>query len=256
LFTWRHDEASKRLYISLWIAFLATLILPTRYFYLPFGFGIGIKLFIVSPIYKRFPKVQKRYDNIDRLWSELPTREEPCVEESKQGRDHVDDSNNRHSPSIEMDENILDRPKAASIESDASSGISWSAIIFCDRFHLPQTEVQLPGWEDGRRCTLFNRDSPLSNMKHGRLYLTKNYLCFERNQFHSKKNFALRLHDITDIQRAKSFSFIPGGGMSIEITTKTNEKPFLFGAMMGRDEAYESILRAARALNLSWGRKS
>ena len=27
------------------------------------------------------------------------------------------------------------------------------------------------------------------------------YLCFERNQFHSKKNFALRLHDILEVSK-------------------------------------------------------
>ena len=32
--------------------------------------------------------------------------------------------------------------------------------------------VVVSEWKDGRRCTMMDKDSPLSSMKHGRLYLT------------------------------------------------------------------------------------
>eukprot|EP00794_Sanderia_malayensis_P006066 gene6066-6768_t len=261
LFMWQHAEASKKLYTGLVALFFASLVLSPRLFFLPIGFGLGCKLFIVSPIYKRFPKVKKRYDNIARLWDELPTREQANAlkTDTENGTDRSqvngaantqDDTNTRSSPT----RNGADAK--GNLADDESEDASWETIVFCDRFQLPQSEHPLFGWQDGRRCTLLNKDNPLSNMKHGRLYLTKNFLCFERNQFHSKKNFALRLHDIIEVNKSKPFSILPGSGMSIEVMTKTNEKPFLFGAMMGRDEAYESILKAAKSLNLSWGRKS
>merc|ERR1719334_1606486 len=40
------------------------------------GLLTGIKLFIITPIYTKWPKVQKRYDDFASLWEELPTHKE------------------------------------------------------------------------------------------------------------------------------------------------------------------------------------
>ena len=50
-----------------------------------------------------FYQVKKRYDNLDRLWIELPTREEPCVDKSK---DELDGNSRPHSPTIELEESV------------------------------------------------------------------------------------------------------------------------------------------------------
>ena len=97
-----------------------------------------------------------------------------------------------------------------------------------------------------------DKESPLTSMKHGRLYLTENYLCFERNQFHTKKNLAIRLVDIVYVKKAKPISFMPGTGMAIEVQIKLSQKPYMFAAMMGRDEVYDSLMGAGRNLMLSW----
>ncbi|CAG5927702.1 unnamed protein product [Menidia menidia] len=48
--------------------------------------------------------------------------------------------------------------------------------------------------------------------------------------------------DITDIQKVyKVLSVLPGSGMGISIATPSTQKPLVFGAMIHRDEAFETI---------------
>lgn len=45
---------------------------------------------------------------------------------------------------------------------------------------------------------------------------------------------------------------MPGSGISIEIYTLTYERPYLFGAMLSRDEVFDSIIAHAHSLGLDW----
>ncbi|XP_047736945.1 uncharacterized protein LOC125178064 [Hyalella azteca] len=95
---------------------------------------------------------------------------------------------------------------------------------FCYAFNLPLSEVPLQGWTGGRRCTLVNRDRSLTSaFKTGRLYLTRSFLCFERSRSIRAKNIKLALANIAEVLKAESCSWIPGGGMAIEVCMKPDE---------------------------------
>ncbi|XP_078199909.1 GRAM domain-containing protein 4 isoform X3 [Callithrix jacchus] len=68
------------------------------------------------------------------------------------------------------------------------------------------------------------------------------YLCFESSKSgSSKRNKVIKLVDITDIQKYKVLSVLPGSGMGIAVSTPSTQKPLVFGAMVHRDEAFETI---------------
>ena len=45
---------------------------------------------------------------------------------------------------------------------------------------------------------------------------------------------------------------MPGGGMSIEITAIGFERPYIFGALLSRDEVFDSICAYGKVANLNW----
>ncbi|KAA8590388.1 hypothetical protein FQN60_014322 [Etheostoma spectabile] len=70
------------------------------------------------------------------------------------------------------------------------------------------------------------------------------HLCFESSSSRSgssKRNKVIKLLDITDIQKYKVLSVLPGSGMGISIATPSTQKPMVFGAMIHRDEAFDAI---------------
>jgi len=266
LFTWQHEEATKTLFNYLLFLFVISCILPTNLLLLIVGLIMGVKFFLITPIYKRFPKVQTRYDDIQRLWEDLPTMQEREKQEDydrnfkEKSPQSSGEPSRQSSPQLTVsystskpDDILTVAPNGGSIDEEAS----WEATRFADRFAIPKSEAPLHSseWHEGRRCTLMDKENPLTSMKHGRLYLTPNYLCFERNQFHSKKNIALNLNDFTSLKKSKPIPFMPGPGMAIEVEVRGVSKPYLFAAMMGRDEAFESIMSAGKTLNLSWSKK-
>uniref|UniRef100_A0A8D2P7M0 GRAM domain-containing protein n=1 Tax=Zosterops lateralis melanops TaxID=1220523 RepID=A0A8D2P7M0_ZOSLA len=74
------------------------------------------------------------------------------------------------------------------------------------------------------------------------IFLFFSYLCFESSKSgSSKRNKVIKLSDITDIQKYKVLSVLPGSGMGIAVSTPSTQKPLVFGAMVHRDEAFETI---------------
>ncbi len=45
-------------------------------------------------------------------------------------------------------------------------------VAFCGRFQLSPDEVALPSWRSGKRCSVMDRDRPLTLTRSGKLYLT------------------------------------------------------------------------------------
>uniref|UniRef100_F7AIC1 GRAM domain containing 4 n=2 Tax=Monodelphis domestica TaxID=13616 RepID=F7AIC1_MONDO len=83
---------------------------------------------------------------------------------------------------------------------------------------------------------------PTDYIRNGVLYVTENYLCFESSKSgSSKRNKVIKLVDITGIQKYKVLSVLPGSGMGIAVSTPSTQKPLVFGAMVHRDEAFETI---------------
>jgi len=142
----------------------------------------------------------------------------------------------------------LSSPSSSSSEQHGNSTSNHVA----DKFKLPSSETILPGWEDGKRCALMDKEKPLSNVKHGRLFLTQSYLCFEKTRSSSGKSIVVKLDTIISISKAKPIGIIPGTGMALEIHVRGVEKPYIFGGIIGRDDVFESIKVTGRAANIPW----
>ncbi|XP_059143166.1 GRAM domain-containing protein 4-like [Physella acuta] len=231
LLTWRHPEASRQLLLAFSAAFITSCILPTNYLFFYAGLATGVKLFIIDYIYNRFPKVRRKYDSSYRLWQELPT----------------DIQFEKKYVKSEIDKYILpyDEEKREVAAETKSDQVSMDDRSFCELFSLPESECPLSGWHGGRRCTLINKEKSLTAaFKNGRLYLTHSFLCFERTKVPSPKNIVIPLADIARLEKAKPYAWMPGGGMAIEVAVAGNDKTFVFGGLLNRDELFDHICEA------------
>lgn len=231
LLTWQHPEATGKLFVALCMALLASLILKGPTLFMLLGLFLGIKFFIVNPIYHRFPKVKRRYDSTAKLWRELPTDANIATKQN----------------AAETNQEKLSRASSASSLSSVSTNSSSEQIPgiatnhFSEKFKLPSTETSLPGWEDGKRCTLIDKEKSFSNVKQGRLFLSQSYLCFEKIRSSSAKNIVIKLDTITNISKVKLSGIMPGTGTALEVQVRGMDKPYVFGGIIGRDEVLESI---------------
>jgi len=136
--------------------------------------------------------------------------------------------------------------------SSSEQQVNGSSNRLANKFKLPSSETILPGWEDGKRCALMDKEKPFSNVKHGRLFLTQSYLCFEKSRSSSGKGIVMKLETIISINKAKPIGIMPGTGMALEVHVRGVEKPYIFGAIIGRDDVFESIKATGRAANIPW----
>ncbi|XP_069018608.1 GRAM domain-containing protein 4-like [Embiotoca jacksoni] len=239
LFIWVHPELTQKLYVGLWVAFISSCLLPYKLLGFIIGVYAGIKFFIIDFIFKSCPKLRKRFDTPYIIWTNLPTdlqlKERSNVPLSRRvtaagGRSNV----------------AAAAPLGVSRDEDGGRYYSTKRGAFHEVFNLLESERPLTVCESGWRCCLINRDrkTPTDYIRNGVLYVTENYLCFESSSSRSgssKRNKVIKLLDITDIQKYKVLSVLPGSGMGISIATPSTQKPMVFGAMMHRDEAFDAI---------------
>ena len=74
---------------------------------------------------------------------------------------------------------------------------------------------------------------------HGRLYVTKNYLCFYANIFRWETSVALRWKDVVAITKEKTALVIPN---AIQICTENDERHF-FTSFAARDRSYMMLFK-------------
>ncbi|XP_078466847.1 GRAM domain-containing protein 4 [Lampetra planeri] len=234
LLMWADLEATRQLYRVLWIAFVASSILPAPLLWTLFGLGLGVRAFLVAPVFHRFPSIRLKYDTARRLWQQLPTdaqrNERPALSTHRGGGGHLGRSSSA--------QGLLGSGSAE--EASDPRRRSFHAV-----FSLPDSERPLPVCEGGWRCCLIQRDRRISSdyIRSGFLYVTPNYLCFENTRsVSSKKNKVISLKSITEVQKYKVLSMLPGAGMGISIKTPDTVKPLIFGAMVHRDDAYDAIM--------------
>ncbi|KAL0625545.1 GRAM domain-containing protein 4 [Plecturocebus cupreus] len=263
LFMWVQPEITQKLYVALWAAFLASCFFPYRLVGLAVGLYAGIKFFLIDFIFKRCPRLRAKYDTPYIIWRSLPT--DPQLKE----RSSAAVSRRNSDPSFREggyggvgggpDVNALchwqlqttssrsyvpSAPASLGKEEDAGRFHSTKKGNFHEIFNLTENERPLAVCENGWRCCLINRDRkmPTDYIRNGVLYVTENYLCFESSKSgSSKRNKVIKLVDITDIQKYKVLSVLPGSGMGIAVSTPSTQKPLVFGAMVHRDEAFETI---------------
>ncbi|KAF6719085.1 GRAM domain-containing protein 4 [Oryzias melastigma] len=235
LFMWVQPELTRKLYVGLWVAFVSSCLLPYPLLGFIMGVYAGIKFFIIDFIFRSCPKLRQRFDTVYIIWTNLPT--DLQVKE-------------RSNPTVSR------RALRSTVSGGASQGVgrdeeggrsnSSKKQPFHEVFNLPESERPLAVCENGWRCYLINRDrkSPTDYIRHGVLYLTESHLCFEGSSSRSgssKRNKVIKLKEITDVQKYKVLSVLPGSGMGISVATPSTLKPMVFGAMIHRDEAFEAI---------------
>ncbi|XP_063761462.1 GRAM domain-containing protein 4 isoform X1 [Eleginops maclovinus] len=244
LFMWVQPESTRKLYICLWVAFITSCVLPYKLMGFMMGLYAGIKFFIIDFLFKSCPKLRDKYDTPHIVWNSLPT--------DPQLKERTNATVSRRLSGIEKVQPVVSRSSLATVpcgvsrEEETGRSHSTKKGAFHEIFSLPESERPLAVCENGWRCCLINRDRkmPTDYIRNGMLYVTENYLCFESSSSRSsssKKNKVIKLVDITDIQKYKVLSVLPGSGMGISIATPSTQKPLVFGAMIHRDEAFEAI---------------
>uniref|UniRef100_A0A674DYX0 GRAM domain containing 4 n=1 Tax=Salmo trutta TaxID=8032 RepID=A0A674DYX0_SALTR len=235
LFMWVQPEITQKLYISLWVAFLSSCILPFKLVGFMIGLYAGIKFFIIDFLFKSCPKLRDKYDTPHIDWNNLPT--------DPQLKERTNATMSRRVRTRTYESTV---PCGVNLDGDSARIHSTKKGAFHEIFNVSENERPLPVCDNGWRCCLINRDRkmPTDYIRNGMLYVTENYLCFESSSSKSaasKKNKVIKLVDITDIQKYKVLSVLPGSGMGISIATPSTQKPLVFGAMIHRDEAFEAI---------------
>uniref|UniRef100_A0A672RT93 GRAM domain containing 4 n=1 Tax=Sinocyclocheilus grahami TaxID=75366 RepID=A0A672RT93_SINGR len=238
LFMWVQPEITQKLYIALWVAFISSCVLPYKLMGFMIGLYVGIKFFIIDFLFKSCPKLRDKYDTPYIMWNNLPT--DPQLKERSNA------TVSRRIQPVVSRSSLATIPAGVTREEESGRSHSTKKGAFHEIFNLPENERPLPVCENGWRCCLINRDRkiPTDYIRNGMLYVTENYLCFESSSSRSgssKKNKVIKLVDITDIQKYKVLSVLPGSGMGISIATPSTQKPLVFGAMIHRDEAFETI---------------
>ncbi|XP_014863202.1 PREDICTED: GRAM domain-containing protein 4 [Poecilia mexicana] len=227
LFMWVQPDSTRKLYICLWVAFIFSCVLPYKLMGFMMGVYAGIKFFIIDFLFKSCPKLRDKYDTPYIVWNSLPT--------DPQLKERTNATVSRRLSCIEKVQPVVSRsslatvPSGMSREDDAGRSHSTKKGPFHEIFNLPETERPLAVCENGWRCCLINRDRkmPTDYIRNGVLYVTENYLCFESSSSKSsssKKNKVIKLVDITDIQKYKVLSVLPGSGMGISIATPSTQK--------------------------------
>uniref|UniRef100_A0A8C6KB29 GRAM domain containing 4 n=1 Tax=Nothobranchius furzeri TaxID=105023 RepID=A0A8C6KB29_NOTFU len=238
LFMWVQPESTRKLYIGMWVAFISSCVLPFKLVGFMMGVYAGIKFFIIDFLFKSCPKLRDKYDTPYIVWNSLPT--------DPQLKERTNATVSRRVQPVVSRGSLATIPSGMSREEETGRSHSTKKGAFHEIFSLPESERPLAVCENGWRCCLINRDRkmPTDYIRNGVLYVTENYLCFESSSSKSsssKKNKVIKLVDITDIQKYKVLSVLPGSGMGISIATPSTQKPLVFGAMMHRDEAFEAI---------------
>ncbi|XP_028286847.1 GRAM domain-containing protein 4-like isoform X2 [Parambassis ranga] len=240
LFMWVQPELTQKLYIGLWLGFISSCLLPYKLLGFFIGVYAGIKFFIIDFIFKSCPKLRQRFDTPYIIWTNLPT--------DLQLKERSNTTTlSRRVPAVASRGGVAAAaPLGVSRDEDGGRYYSTKRGAFHEVFNLPESERPLSVCENGWRCCLINRDrkTPTDYIRNGVLYVTENYLCFESSSSRSsssKRNKVIKLLDITDIQKYKVLSVLPGSGMGISVATPSTQKPMVFGAMMHRDEAFEAI---------------
>ncbi|XP_077373860.1 GRAM domain-containing protein 4-like [Festucalex cinctus] len=228
LFMWVEPQLTKKLYVALWVSFIASCLLPYKLLGFIVGVFAGVKFFIINFIFKSCPKLRQRYDTAHIVWTRLPT--------DVQMRERA----NAAAPAKRV-------PGGGGGDVGGGGGsrsYSTKRGTFREVFNLPESEIPLAVCEGGWRCCLINRDkkTPADYIRNGVLYITDNYLCFECSRSSSsKRDKVIKLLDIIDIQKSKVLSVLPGLGMGISIATPLTQKPLVFGTMNNRDEVFDAI---------------
>ncbi|XP_052285658.1 GRAM domain-containing protein 4-like isoform X2 [Dreissena polymorpha] len=242
LLTWRHKNGAKRVFKMLCMGFVFSILLPTPVLWKLIGITMVIKMFVVKKIYSMFPRFQQRFDSTHRLWLELPTNAQYSRIHSRAEMDKfISVSPNARG---ELETSIVNAESDA--EFHASDDFTDDQDRFRELFSLPVSEQPLKGWENGKRAVLISKNRSLVSTlakKRGKLFLTKSFLCFERDHSPSVRNIVVPIRDVVQITKIKVNERLPGKGMSIQldICTDGTSSVLRFGGILRREDMVKDI---------------
>nr|XP_054750022.1 uncharacterized protein LOC129255716 [Lytechinus pictus] len=233
---WTNPDLTKGLYTNLVIAFVASLFISGSMLLTLIGLFLGVKVFLINPVLKKYPRLKAKYSFEEKIFREAPTAAQ------LEQRRAIEETQQFLVPDIE---GITVRFNGE--ETQDSEPASKRFKAFAETFNVPESEQPLSGWKEGKRCTLITKNTVTGAFKNGRLYLTKSFLCFEKSSLSKDGNMLIPLKEILRIEKAKPFNFMPGSGMSIEIHMASADKPVLFGGMLRRNLIYDQLMEVWQA---------
>ncbi|PAA57455.1 hypothetical protein BOX15_Mlig013184g1 [Macrostomum lignano] len=165
LFTWRSPNHTQLLLNALLVAFVLSMLIPTTAYLFYVGFYLGIKLFVIDPIFAKYPRLRRKYDSVDKIWRTLPT----------------DQQVGYHQTNKDVEKYILPYTEEDQICSPESRSENRSPLCsddeeFCQVFALPNLECPLVRWKGGKRCAIICKEADKAlpdSLKHGKLFLTR-----------------------------------------------------------------------------------
>ncbi|PAA66837.1 hypothetical protein BOX15_Mlig015084g1 [Macrostomum lignano] len=195
LFTWRSPNHTQLLLNALLVAFVLSMLIPTTAYLFYVGFYLGIKLFVIDPIFAKYPRLRRKYDSVDKIWRTLPT----------------DQQVGYHQTNKDVEKYILPYTEEDQICSPESRPENRSPLCsddeeFCQVFALPNLECPLVRWKGGKRCAIICKEADKAlpdSLKHGKLFLTRSFLCFERGKDRGKVKKRNIVIPLTTIQTKK-----------------------------------------------------
>ncbi|XP_063952846.1 GRAM domain-containing protein 4-like isoform X1 [Lytechinus pictus] len=233
---WTNPDLTKSLYTNLVIAFVASLFISGSMLLTLIGLFLGVKIFLINPVLKKYPRLKAKYSFEEKIFREAPTAAQ------LEQRRAIEETQQFLVPDIE---GITVRFNGEEMQDSEPASKRFKA--FAETFNVPESEQPLSGWKEGKRCTLITKNTVTGAFKNGRLYLTKSFLCFEKSSLSKDGNMLIPLKEILRIEKAKPFNFMPGSGMSIEIHMASADKPVLFGGMLRRNLIYDQLMEGWQA---------
>ncbi|CAN7943915.1 unnamed protein product [Ixodes hexagonus] len=171
LWTWRRPSVTIKVLGLLLCVVAYSLLRPTSEVIKVLGTLTTVKVFFLDYVFVRFPRVRAKYDVAWILWNELPTGpeiERQARQSKKKDKLSKKKSDPSQAPMITINNNVA--------ESRSGSPVSFreeDADMLNSIFGIPSSETCVPGWEQGRKCTLIKKERSLTSaFRNGRLYLT------------------------------------------------------------------------------------
>uniref|UniRef100_A0A1I8INB6 ANK_REP_REGION domain-containing protein n=1 Tax=Macrostomum lignano TaxID=282301 RepID=A0A1I8INB6_9PLAT len=133
---------------ALLVAFVLSMLIPTTAYLFYVGFYLGIKLFVIDPIFAKYPRLRRKYDSVDKIWRTLPT----------------DQQVGYHQTNKDVEKYILPYTEEDQICSPESRPENRSPLCsddeeFCQVFALPNLECPLVRWKGGKRCAIICKEA-------------------------------------------------------------------------------------------------
>nr|XP_037281457.1 GRAM domain-containing protein 4-like isoform X2 [Rhipicephalus microplus] len=248
LWTWRNPAVTVKVLGILAVLALYSMIRPTAEVIKVLGTGLVLKAFVLDYVFVRFPRVRAKYDLAWILWNELPTGPE-IEKQARQNKKKEKLSKKKSDPPLITINNNASESRSQSPLSFRGDDID---EVLSSIFDIPTSEMCLPGWEQGRKCTLVKKERSLTSaFRNGRLYLTDHYLLFLRYKTQHPKNLTIHLSQISKLEKGKPTSWISGDGTSLIVTMKSGEV-YTFGTVANRDETFKSIVEQGMQNNCKW----